>query len=85
MGIHFTGSRNGRSEKCAADDRSEAGALWSRPTGEAFTVPGSTRRASVPGTAKYKGLVAKHDADGKFRNRFLESTIYAESESRRDG
>ena len=45
--------------------------------GKLFTMPGSHIAPQYPELAKYKGLVAKHDADGKFRNRFLESTIYA--------
>jgi xylitol oxidase len=45
--------------------------------GKLFTMPGSRIEPLYPELAKYKGLVAKNDANGKFRNRFLESTIYA--------
>ena len=45
--------------------------------GKLFTMPGSRIQPLYPELAKYKGLVAMHDASGKFRNRFLESTIYA--------
>jgi xylitol oxidase len=41
-----------------------------------FTMPGSRIQPLYPEMAKYKGLVTKHDANGKFRNRFLDSTIY---------
>jgi xylitol oxidase len=44
--------------------------------GKLFTMPGSHIEPLYPELAKYKGLLAKPDADGKFRNRFLESTIY---------
>ena len=44
--------------------------------GKLFTMPGSHIQPLYPELAKYKGLVVKHDANGKFRNRFLESTIY---------
>ena len=44
--------------------------------GKLFTMGGSHVAPLYPELAKYKGLVAEHDADGKFRNRFLEETIY---------
>jgi alditol oxidase len=45
--------------------------------GKLFTMPSSHLEPLYPELSKYKELVAKHDAAGKFRNRFLESTIYA--------
>jgi alditol oxidase len=79
MGIHFTWKPEWPAVKNVLPMiEAKLAPFGARPHwGKLFTMPGSRIEPQYPELAKYKGLVANHDADGKFRNRFLESTIYA--------
>jgi xylitol oxidase len=79
MGIHFTWKPEWPAVKNVLPlIEAKLAPFGVRPHwGKLFTMPGSRIESLYPELAKYKGLVAKHDAAGKFRNRFLESTIYA--------
>jgi xylitol oxidase len=79
MGIHFTWKPEWPAVKNVLPlIEAKLAPFGVRPHwGKLFTMAGSRIEPQYPELAKYKGLVAKHDADGKFRNRFLESTIYA--------
>jgi xylitol oxidase len=78
MGIHFTWKPEWPAVKNVLPMiEAKLAPFGARPHwGKLFTMPGSRIEPLYPELAKYKGLVAKHDANGKFRNRFLESTIY---------
>jgi alditol oxidase len=78
MGIHFTWKPEWPAVKNVLPMiEAKLAPFGARPHwGKLFTTPGSRIQPLYPELSKYKGLVAKHDADGKFRNRFLESTIY---------
>jgi alditol oxidase len=78
MGIHFTWKPEWPAVKNVLPMiEAKLAPFGARPHwGKLFTMPGSRIQPFYPEMAKYKGLVAKHDANGKFRNRFLESTIY---------
>jgi xylitol oxidase len=79
MGIHFTWKPEWPAVKNVLPlIEAKLAPFGARPHwGKLFTMPGSRIEPLYPELAKYKGLVAKNDANGKFRNRFLESTIYA--------
>jgi len=79
MGIHFTWKPEWPAVKNVLPlIEAKLAPFGARPHwGKLFTMPGSRIEPVYPELAKYKGLVAEHDADGKFRNRFLDSTIYA--------
>ena len=79
MGIHFTWKPEWPAVKNVLPlIEAKLAPFGVRPHwGKLFTMAGSRIEPQYPELAKYKGLVAKHDAGGKFRNRFLESTIYA--------
>ena len=44
--------------------------------GKLFTMSGFAIKPFYPELTKYQGLLARYDAKGKFRNRFMETTIY---------
>jgi alditol oxidase len=79
MGIHFTWKPEWPAVKNVLPMiEAKLAPFGARPHwGKLFTMPGSRIEPLYPELAKYKGLVAKQDPNGKFRNRFLESTIYS--------
>jgi alditol oxidase len=42
-----------------------------------FTIPPVTLQSRYPKLTDFKELLTQHDPDGKFRNQFLESTLYS--------
>jgi xylitol oxidase len=46
--------------------------------GKVFALPPASVRAGYPRLADFRALAARHDADGKFRNAFLERIVFGE-------
>jgi xylitol oxidase len=78
MGIHFTWKPEWPAVKNVLPMiEAKLAPFGARPHwGKLFTMPGSRIQPLYPEMSKYKELLAHYDPHGKFRNRFLETTIY---------
>ncbi|MDP3472420.1 MAG: D-arabinono-1,4-lactone oxidase, partial [Algoriphagus sp.] len=44
-----------------------------------FTIPSETLQSRYPKIEEFKALLSKHDPEGKFRNEFLNRTVFGVS------